>query len=889
MRKPFLLTVLLLLVCSTVLWAQSSVKLSKAELPSWLRPYTMKPQSIDLNDISMGYYFELIENQYNLQNQTHFNRTIKVVSESAGAENAGQISVNFDPNYQKLLIHELNIIRAGQVINRLDLSKFKTVAVETELSRLIYNGEYSAFAVLDDVRKDDKIVFSYSLVGFNPVFEGKFANTYYLEGSEPNGLLHLVYIVPEGRILNIRKQKGAAVEKKQVKGNLTYYYWEQPMNANEGTGLYTPGWFDPTPRVEVSEFSTWRQVADWAKRINPIPNIKAGSDLDKEVQKLWQEAGGDSLKYFEKSLNFVQNSIRYMGIELGEHSHRAHLPEVVYNQRYGDCKDKSLLLASMLKSKGIGSSLILANTYQDKELDKVQPSPFAFNHMVLAAVLDGNMIAVDPTISDQGGYILNRYFPYYGKVLFLENGTRLSEVRKPIPNNAYFVEIVDVIQILDDGKANLKVKTTYFDHEAERMRTLLKSSAKNQLQREYEDYFQKIYRKAKNISPLDINDDLANNILTIKEEYLLEDYFLQEDSQNAAPVYSKYIYDRLPHVEDGTLEPIALNFPLNVNHEIKIVNKNNKPLGFFQPEEKVIDRQAYWYSRSQSSDKDTLKVSITFRSNDSFVPMEEVQQYVDDFKVMNDGLSYSYFVDNDGQLLIGSTGPIQFAKINFVALLMFIVILAGTIYFLLKKLVKTKPTGLINLYHEYEHREIGGWLIILAIKLVVANFVLLGLFFVNFSPISNALWAMLENAGNAYAYLLLYLMFYLAFYAVYLASNIYSCVLFFQRRDIFPQTYFIVNIGGLVIMILSNFSFSLIYPDGLVWGFMSPGDLWTILIVMAWSIYLVVSKRVKRTFTVPYQKDRYYYLGENEISDSDPSSGSENPSPGNYGPHPLNN
>ena len=221
MRKLIILTVLLLLVGSTVLWAQSAVNISKSNLPTWLRASKMKPQSVDLNEISMGYYFELIESQYNLQNKTLFNRTIKVVTEDAGAENAGQASVSFDPSYQKLVIHELKIIRNGEVFNRLDLSKFKTVAVETELSRMIYNGTYSAVAVLDDIRKDDKIVFSYSLVGFNPVFEGKFANTFYLEGSEPNGLVHLVYIVPEGRILNIRKHYNAPAEKREVIGNLT--------------------------------------------------------------------------------------------------------------------------------------------------------------------------------------------------------------------------------------------------------------------------------------------------------------------------------------------------------------------------------------------------------------------------------------------------------------------------------------------------------------------------------------------------------------------------------------------------------------------------------------------------------------------------------------------
>lgn len=889
MRKPIFLTVLLLLVCSTVLWAQSAVSISKANLPTWLRASQMKPQSIDLNDISMGYYFELIENQYNLQNQTHFNRTIKVVSEAAGAENAGQASVSFDPTYQKLVIHELNVIRDGKVLNRLDLSKFKTVAVETELSRMIYNGIYSAVAVLDDVRKDDKIVFSYSLIGFNPVFEGKFANTFYLEGTEPNGLLHLVYIVPEGRILNIRKQKGAAVEKKQINGNLTYYYWEQPMNASEETGLYTPSWFDNTPRVEVSEFSTWRQVADWAKRINPIPNIKTGSALDKEVQKLWQEAGGDSLKYFEKSLDFVQNSIRYMGIELGEHSHRAHLPEVVYNQRYGDCKDKSLLLASMLKSKGIGSSLILANTYQDKELDKVQPSPFAFNHMVLAGVVAGRLIAVDPTISNQGGSILNRYFPYYGKVLFLENGKKLSEVKKPVATHGSFLNIIEVFQILDDGKANLKVTTTYYDHEADAIRYQLQSSAKNQLQKEYEDYYQRVYDKAKHISPLTIDDDLENNILIIKEEYLLDAYIVEENLQKSAPMYSKYIYDRLPKVEEGILEPIAINFPLDVHHEIKIVNKDNKAIGFFQPEEKVLDREAYWYSKGQYADKDTLKISISFRNNDSFVPMEQSQQYVEDFKVMQEGMGYLYFVDNNGYLTIGSINPIQLPKINFGALFTFFTIVIATLIFLFKTHYKSKPTGFINLYHEHTRNDIGGWLIVLAIKLVIGVFFLTVMIFITPTSISDSLWTLLDNADHAYGYLLLFLIVYLVSHAAYLAFNIYCCILLFERRDIFPQTYFFVNIAGVVILIFANFAISLIYPNSLTWGFMNPGDIWSIFVIIAWSIYLYLSKRVKETFTVPYHKDSYYYLGGSGNSKTELSSASENPSPENYGPHPLNN
>jgi transglutaminase-like putative cysteine protease len=38
-----------------------------------------------------------------------------------------------------------------------------------------------------------------------------------------------------------------------------------------------------------------------------------------------------------------------MGIEMGQYSHKANNPERVFKQRYGDCKDKSLLLVSMSK------------------------------------------------------------------------------------------------------------------------------------------------------------------------------------------------------------------------------------------------------------------------------------------------------------------------------------------------------------------------------------------------------------------------------------------------------------------------------------------------------------------------------------------------------------
>ena len=70
-------------------------KISKGPTPNWLRPLTGKPVTPNLDDISDGYYFELIEYQVNLGTQTEYNKTIKHIFDQAGVEGAGQVSVLF--------------------------------------------------------------------------------------------------------------------------------------------------------------------------------------------------------------------------------------------------------------------------------------------------------------------------------------------------------------------------------------------------------------------------------------------------------------------------------------------------------------------------------------------------------------------------------------------------------------------------------------------------------------------------------------------------------------------------------------------------------------------------------------------------------------------------
>ena len=88
-------------------------------------------------------------------------------------------------------------------------------------------------------------------------------------------------------------------------------------------------------------------------------------------------------------LEYVQKEIRYTGLEIGLHSHAPNPPKVVLDRHFGDCKDKSLLLISVLGAVGIDAYPALVSSSLRVHVGEILPSPLAFDHVVVFAVIDG--------------------------------------------------------------------------------------------------------------------------------------------------------------------------------------------------------------------------------------------------------------------------------------------------------------------------------------------------------------------------------------------------------------------------------------------------------------------------------------------------------------------
>ena len=169
--------------------------------------------------------------------------------------------------------------------------------------------------------------------------------------------------------------------------------WEiRGMPALDLENLHaTPPWEALAARMTVTwgdlavkgADSQWRAIGLWmdqleAHRTDPTPEITA------EAQQLVAGAP-DLYTKLSRISAYIQKNVRYFVIMKGIGGWQAHYAGDIYRNRYGDCKDKTTLLISMLQAVGIRAYYLHVNSERGV-IDPSAPSLIG-NHMITAIEL----------------------------------------------------------------------------------------------------------------------------------------------------------------------------------------------------------------------------------------------------------------------------------------------------------------------------------------------------------------------------------------------------------------------------------------------------------------------------------------------------------------------
>lgn len=569
MKSLFQALLIISLFPVTLSFAQNSKPRVEKE-PAWVTIHTPSYNNTQLDQEAEGGYVDLIlDKQISVGKQaTYYKRAIKIISES-GVQNASEVSVGFDPSYSQLVFHSINIIRGGEKINKLQLSQIKTIQQESELNRYLYNGSLSSVLFLEDVRKGDIIEYSYTIKGFNPVFKGKYADMLTTSFSVPMYNLYYRIILPKGRNITVKNSLTDATYTTTETPQETVYDWKLEKIPALHVQDRVPSWYDPYSMVIISEYKDWKEVNDWARPLFPFDN-KLSPALQKKIDEI-KKADTSVEKQILAALRFVQDDVRYLGIEMGDRSHKPHHPDKVFAQRFGDCKDKSYLLCTMLKSLGVNANPVLISATYRKTINDWLPAPTVFDHVTVRVQHGDRTYWFDPTIAYQRGKLRDIAYPDYQYGLVIGDSTRALTAIAP-QNNKGLIDIKEEFSVPDmSGVARLVVRTTYSGTFADDIRDDFNSSSLFEMRKTFQTFYTGYFEKA-TIDSLTYTDDEQTGRFTTWEYYTIKDFWEKEGALKKS-YFSPFVIRgalKKPKDADRTM-PFYINHPARYHEEV-IVN-----------------------------------------------------------------------------------------------------------------------------------------------------------------------------------------------------------------------------------------------------------------------------------------------------------------------------
>lgn len=572
-----------------------------------------------------------------------FYRRVSRVLAPGGVDGAGDFSVQFDPSYESVVLHGAWVERDGLRQDRLPGARIDTLRREEGLEQGLIDGELTIHVVLDDVRVGDVVDFAVTVRGENPAFPGHFSTRYWLSFPVPTRLRQIRLLAPAGRALEVRAgPEGYAYERATRDGRLDQR-WRWTDRAPSKDEANVPAWHPQGPWLEIADRGTW---ADVVRRLLPLYEVQDRGAIAALAQELGLEAGDASEAAVLRAIRFVQDEVRYTGLELGAGAYRPHPPHVVAQRRYGDCKDKALLLVALLQHLGLEASPALVDSDELEQVERRLPTPYAFDHVVVLAEVEGKPIWIDATNDHQRGTLATFAQADFGRALVLapeENALREMAVAAPDSPRVDIEEVIDLRR--EDGglaeRGSYHIRTVYRGAEADDMRRRFASESAAEVGEAFTDAVADYYPDVEQIEPPTFRDDPEANEVETIERYRLPAIWVpdeEEGGKTASFVLSEI--DRAISTPKG----VARRAPLDLGERKDVRQRLEVQLDGGWPEEDDSNRlqnDRLDYRGKVWSDGRTLRLEGRLRTLVRHVPGADVSLLRRDLDKLDDYLGYS--------------------------------------------------------------------------------------------------------------------------------------------------------------------------------------------------------------------------------------------------------
>lgn len=314
--------------------------------------------------------------------------------------NAGTVKAVWYPDKGDLIVHDIAIIREGEVIDVLASGeKFEVLRRERRLEDAVVDGSLTATLFVPGLQIGDELRVSYSVTLSDQALGDEVQSQTYLWRKPDRTADFARVLVSWPKQLDVSYRAWPQTELAPVETRNGYNWLNVELPLAEAIEMPddAPSRFRQSSILQVGTFTDWREVsATMAPHYSVEGALSGLDDLVARANAIRAEHDTE-LERAVAALDLVQSDIRYLlnGLDGGNY-----IPQDVattWDKKYGDCKAKTLILLSLLDHIGIEAEPVLVDADAGDRVQASLPMPGAFDHVLVRATIDGQLYYLDGT------------------------------------------------------------------------------------------------------------------------------------------------------------------------------------------------------------------------------------------------------------------------------------------------------------------------------------------------------------------------------------------------------------------------------------------------------------------------------------------------------------
>ena len=323
-------------------------------------------------------------------------RVVKIFDETGFK--FGEVSIPYTRGSDDITIHYARTITPdGRTVEFDPRRIVKDIPPPSAVQAGLYVDARLMHFTMPEMTDGSIIDYAYSSNNRGHLMRGEFWRQVYFQTSEPVRDYRFTVHAPKKKKLYYHIH-GPQIEPKITETNYTRTYTFEAHDVpplREET--FMPAIEDLAYSVNISSLDSWDKLMAWYTTL-----IREQDYITPEIEqktKMLLMGAWSRKEKIKRLYQYVAANIDYVGIELGIWAIKPRQAPKILKDGYGDCKDKTTLLSTMLSVAGIKSYPVLIAAGKSSSVIRDIPSLAYFNHMILAVEGndDGDLIWLDAT------------------------------------------------------------------------------------------------------------------------------------------------------------------------------------------------------------------------------------------------------------------------------------------------------------------------------------------------------------------------------------------------------------------------------------------------------------------------------------------------------------